>query len=179
MLNKCNVINIIFLIFIFFGVAACDDKSKNISDQSNSQPQAYASPSKQMREIISFPEGQQLKCKYDTIVPADNNYKADYSSLKQINITVVYLRKNNVLNVVSTDGGTDRLEQNADFEKSESEVINPSRVVHGTSFRNSNAIASFVINEENSVKEPLMVMLVTSYINGLFNNSYGKCSVIN
>ena len=72
----------------------------NITEQKTSHPTVNASPSQQKRELISFPEGQQLKCKYDTIIPVDNNYKADYSSLKQVNITVVYLRKNNVLNTI-------------------------------------------------------------------------------
>lgn len=168
---------IIFLLIVFIGISSCNNKSNNITNKNNAGTQVNVSSNQKNQEIISFSEGQRLICKYDTIVPADNNYKADYTSLKQINITVVYLRENNILKVISTDDELERLEQDAVFEKSESEVINPSRVVHGTSFRNSNAIASFVINEENSVKEPLVVMLVTSYINGLFNNSYGKCTI--
>jgi hypothetical protein len=124
-----------------------------------------------------FPENRQMNCKFSSSAPIDKNYVEDVFRTKGLSNSVVYTRKNNSLIVISSDDGLKRLEHELTFEKSDKEVVSPLRIVYGTSFRNSNAIATFTINEENSLKSSIGLTVITPYING-FLGSFATCNII-
>ena len=124
-----------------------------------------------------FPENRKMNCKFYSSVPIDKNYVGDVFQTKGLSNSVVYTRKNNSLSVISSEDGLNRFEHGSTFEKSNKEFATPLRIVYGTSFRNSNAIAIFTINEENSLKSDIGLNVITPYING-FLSSLATCNII-